>query len=259
MPFGRHADALVGHREHEAGGRDRARHHDRGVRRRERGRVLEQLGEQVRDVGDGTTGHREVVVDADELDAGEVGDLGGRGAHDVDERDGLLPLARLLGAGEHEEALGVAAHAGGHVVELEQRVERGGVVLVALEVVEQLELALARRLWLRRARFTNRSPMPLRSRRDCSCATSRVTASTSLNAWASSPISSSDVTSMRDGLHVAHVATGAERLDQLPAAGAATSSRAAAVRRRSGPTIGPRHEPDQERASGASRTTARPP
>ena len=70
------------------------------------------------------------------------------------------------------------------------------------------------RLWLRRARFTNRSPMPLRSRRDCSWATSMVTASTSLNAWASSPISSSEFTSMRVGCTALDVATGAERLDQ---------------------------------------------
>ena len=90
--------------------------------------------------------HRELVVDPDELDAGEVGDLGRRGAHDVDERDRLLPLAGLLGARQHEQALRVAAHAGGHVVELEQRVERSRVVLVALEVVEQLELALQQAL-----------------------------------------------------------------------------------------------------------------
>ena len=55
------------------------------------------------------------------------------------------------------------------------------------------------RLWFRRARFTNRSPMPLRRRRDCCCATSSVTDSTSLNACASSPISSSEVTAMRVG------------------------------------------------------------
>ena len=101
---------------------------------------------EVRDVGDRASRHREVVVDADELDAWEVGDLGRGGAHDVEQRDRLLPLARLLGARQHEEALRVAAHAGRHVVELEQRVERGGVVLVALELVEQLELALEQAL-----------------------------------------------------------------------------------------------------------------
>ena len=117
-----------------------------GVRRRERRRVLEQLGEEVREVGHRTARHREVVVDAHELDPGEVGDLGGGGAHDVEQRDRLLPLARLLRTREHEQALRVAAHAGGHVVELEQRVERGGVVLVALELVEQLELTLEQAL-----------------------------------------------------------------------------------------------------------------
>ena len=124
----------------------RARHDDGGVRRRERGRVLEQLGDEVGEVGDRASRHRERLVDAEQLDAGEVGDLGRRRTHDVDERDRLLPLTRLLGARQHEQALGVAAHAGGHVVELEQRVERAGVVLVALEVVEQLELALEQAL-----------------------------------------------------------------------------------------------------------------
>ena len=76
----------------------------------------------------------------------EIGDLGGGGAHDVDQRDRLLPLPRLLGTGEDEQALRVAPHAGRHVVELEQRVERGRVVLVALELVEQLQLALEQAL-----------------------------------------------------------------------------------------------------------------
>ena len=38
--------------------------------------------------------HRELVVDADEVDPREVGDLRRRGAHDVEERHRLLPLAR---------------------------------------------------------------------------------------------------------------------------------------------------------------------
>ena len=71
------------------------------------------------------------------------------------------------------------------------------------------------RLWLRRARFTNRSPMPLRSRRDCSTATWVVTASTSLNARASSPISSSELDLDDDRLDQAHVAAGAQRLHKL--------------------------------------------
>ena len=91
-------------------------------------------------------GTASVVVDAHELDAWEVGDLRRCGADDVEQADRLLPLARLLGARQDEEALRVAAHAGGHVVELEERVERGGVVLVALELVEQFELALEQAL-----------------------------------------------------------------------------------------------------------------
>ena len=83
-----------------------------------------------------------VVVDTHQIDAWEVGDLGGGGAHDVEQRDRLLPLPRLLRARQHEEALRVPSHASRHVVELEERVERGGIVLVALELVEQLELTL---------------------------------------------------------------------------------------------------------------------
>ena len=52
------------------------------------------------------------------------------------------------------------------------------------------------RLWLRRARLTNRSPMPLRSSRAWSRATWTVTASMSLNACASSPISSAELISI---------------------------------------------------------------
>ena len=126
--------------------RDRTRHDDGGVGRRERGRVLEQLGDEVRDVGHRAARDRELLVDPDQLDAGEVGDLGRGGAHDVEQRDRLLPLSGLLGTRQHEQALGVAAHAGGHVVELEQRGQRGRVVLVALEVVEQLELAFEQAL-----------------------------------------------------------------------------------------------------------------
>ena len=54
----------------------------------------------------------------------------------------------------------------------------------------------SRRLWLRRARLTKMSPMPLRSRRPCSSATSTVTAWIELKAAARSPISSWESTSI---------------------------------------------------------------
>ena len=124
--------------------RPRPRPRSRAVRTTSRSRAARRARWATSD--DRAARHREVVVDADELDAREVGDLGGGGAHDVEQRDRLLPLPRLLGTRQHEQALRVAPHAGRHVVELEQRVERGGVVLVALELVEQLELALEQAL-----------------------------------------------------------------------------------------------------------------
>ena len=68
------------------------------------------------------------------------------GAHDVDDRDRLLPLTRLLGTGQDEKALRIAPHPGRHVIELEQRVEGARVVLVALQVVQKLQLALQQAL-----------------------------------------------------------------------------------------------------------------
>ena len=54
----------------------------------------------------------------------------------------LAPLPARLLAGEDDQVLGVAAGAGGQVVELEQRVELLGVLLLALQLVEDLELAV---------------------------------------------------------------------------------------------------------------------
>ena len=117
-----------------------------GVGWRERCRVLEQFGDEVREVGDRSARDCELVVDAHELDAREVGDLRRGRTHDVEQPDRLLPLARLLGTRQHEETLRIPTHACRHVVELEERVERRGIVFVALELVEQLELTLEQAL-----------------------------------------------------------------------------------------------------------------
>ena len=60
--------------------------------------------------------------------------------------DRAAPAAGRLGAGQHEQRLGVAAHAGGEVVELEEVVELVGVLLVRLELVDELDLAVEERL-----------------------------------------------------------------------------------------------------------------
>ena len=59
------ADALVGDGEHVAVVARAAGDDDGGRRRRERGRVLEQLGEEVGDVGDGVAGDGQVGVQPD--------------------------------------------------------------------------------------------------------------------------------------------------------------------------------------------------
>jgi len=58
------------------------------------------------------------------------------------------------------------------VVELEQRVERAGIVLVALELVEQLSWRSSR-LWLRRARLTKQVAHAFAEQQDCSRALRR--------------------------------------------------------------------------------------
>ena len=63
------------------------------------------------------------------------------GADDVGEADGGGPFAGWFDAGEDEEALGVAAHAGGEVVEAEEVGEGVGVGFVGFEFGDEVELA----------------------------------------------------------------------------------------------------------------------
>src|SRR4030095_8098768 len=104
-----------------------------------RGGVRAQLGQQVDDVADRLPGHAD-VVDRQQLDPVVVLDLGQGGPDHVDQRHRLAPAAGRLGPREHDQVLGVAAHAGGQVVELEEVLERVRVGLGALQVVDQLQL-----------------------------------------------------------------------------------------------------------------------
>ena len=143
----RHADALVGDREHEPGRGDRARDDDRGVGRRERrsrSRAARRGG-----------GRRRTPRGPTPRASSSMPTSSTRGKSAISAAAARTTSSSAIGCchcrgcsapGEHEEALGVASHAGRHVVELEQRVERGGVVLVALELVEQLELTLEQAL-----------------------------------------------------------------------------------------------------------------
>ena len=120
--------------------------HEHGTgRRRESGGVLDQLGQQVGQVGHRPARDLEVLVDQD-VDPPVLLDLGGGGPHHLGQRHRPAPQPRRLVAGQHEERLGVAADAGGEVVELEQLVQDVGLALALLEVGDQLELPVEQRL-----------------------------------------------------------------------------------------------------------------
>ncbi len=144
--LGGQADALVVDLDHHAAvgetGRGDA---DLGLRGGERRRVLQQLGEQVHEVGDRAAvdlGLR----DAGQLDALVLLHLGRGGAQDVDQRHRLVPAAAGLLAGEDEEVLAVAAHTGRQVVQLEEVLQLVRVGLVVLQVGDEGQLALDQRL-----------------------------------------------------------------------------------------------------------------
>jgi hypothetical protein len=116
--------------------------HDRRVRRGEVGGVVQQLGHEVDEVVHRRAGDRDRRRAAHD-DALVVLDLGDRGAQHVLGRDRAPPArAQLRGAREDQQVLVVPPHAGGEVVELEQIAEVVGVLLVALQLVDQAQLPL---------------------------------------------------------------------------------------------------------------------
>lgn len=94
--LGGEADALVVDLDHDAAVRETGRGDaDLGLRGGERGGVLQQLGEQVHEVGHGAAVDLG-LGDAGELDALVLLHLGGGGAQDVHERHRLVPAAAGL-------------------------------------------------------------------------------------------------------------------------------------------------------------------
>ncbi len=144
--LGGEADALVVDLDHDAAvgqpGRGDA---DLGLRGGERGGVLQQLGQQVHEVGHGAAVDLG-LGDAGELDALVLLHLGGGGAQHVDQGDRLVPAAAGLLAREDQEVLAVAAHTGREVVQSEEVLQLVRVGLVVLEVGDQGQLALDQRL-----------------------------------------------------------------------------------------------------------------
>ena len=117
---------------------------DRAVGRAERGGVVEQLGEEVGDVGDDVAADLERLERLD-LDPSVVLDLTDGGPDDVVDLGGLDATPLWLGVGEHEQRFAVAAHAGGEMVELVVVRQHVGVVDLGLELVEHGELTVDQR------------------------------------------------------------------------------------------------------------------
>ena len=109
---------------------------DGRVGRGERGRVVEQLGDQVDHVVDGVRRHLDVPVDDAELDPGVVLDLGLGGPEHVDQGGRLALHAGRVGAGENQEVFVVPPHPGGQVVELEELGQPVRVFLATLQAVQ---------------------------------------------------------------------------------------------------------------------------
>src|SRR5918992_239108 len=118
---------------------------DPGVLGREDGRVLHQLGDEVDEVVDDRSDDRDIALHA-QADSLVLLDLRQRGPHDVDERDGLVPPPHLLLTAEHQQVFGVAPHAGGQVVQLEQARQPLFVLLALFEVLDQPKLPFDERL-----------------------------------------------------------------------------------------------------------------
>lgn len=109
--LGRHAEPPVVDLQREAVGDPLAEHLHGGVRGREDRGVLEEFGHEVGEVGDGRTGDGD-PGQAPYLDAFVVLDLGDGGPYDVHQLHRAAPLPGGRGAGEDDQALGVAGACG---------------------------------------------------------------------------------------------------------------------------------------------------
>jgi hypothetical protein len=136
-----HAQALVLDLDQVAGGQRLAGHQGLGAGRREGDGVLDQLGQQVHDVGGGMAGELH-VVEGEELDPGVLLDLLDRRLHDLGELDRAPPAPGRLRPGQDDQVLGVAPHPGGQMVQLAEPGPDLGRGAADLELVDHLELAL---------------------------------------------------------------------------------------------------------------------
>lgn len=136
-PLGGHADALVLHGEHDlAALQEPAGDLDGQVGRGERGGVLHQFGQQVREVVRGEAGHVGVRRQGGDTDPLVALDLADGGPYDIDQRDRARALLHVFRTGEDEEVLAVAAHDRGEVVELEEGRQALRVLLALLQALD---------------------------------------------------------------------------------------------------------------------------
>ncbi|CDZ89955.1 hypothetical protein RHRU231_590014 [Rhodococcus ruber] len=144
--LGRDTDTAVGDLDEQTtvdGAREAERHG--AVRRRRPQRVVDELGEQMHDVRGDCTAEGAFGRRAD-LDPLVVLDLGHRGTEDVTELHGCGMTAPHPGSGENQQVVAVTAHARRQVVEPEQALEPGRILLLVLEPFDEAELLLDERL-----------------------------------------------------------------------------------------------------------------
>ncbi len=122
-----------------------ALHRHLGVRRREDRRVLDQLGDQVGDVGD-RAAQQTGAGEGPDHDPCVVLHLGDGRADHVDHPDRLAPGPAGRAAGEDDQTLGVAAHTGRQVVQPEEVLQLGRVLGAPLHGVQQGQLAVQQHL-----------------------------------------------------------------------------------------------------------------
>ncbi len=140
-----HAEAAVFDLDREAAGHQVTRDPDRRVGRGQRGGVLDQLREQVDDVRDRRALERGLGR-AGDRDPRIVLHLGRRAAQDVDHPHRVDPAPAGCRTGQDDQALGVAAHSGGQVVQPEQVFQGLGIGRAPFHLVERGQLPVQQRL-----------------------------------------------------------------------------------------------------------------
>ena len=138
------AESSVGHLDDDPTAGERRGHHHLRARRRVRQGVVDQLGQQVDHVGGGLTADalRGCGV---QLHAAVVLHTRDGGLEDVGQGEVVLLGGPRRGTGQDDEALRVAAHPRGQVVQAEQALQALRVLLVALQRLDQAELLVDQR------------------------------------------------------------------------------------------------------------------